>query len=130
MSAVRGRDTTPELLLRTALHARGVRYRLHASDVLGRPDLVNRRRRVAVFVDGDFWHGNPAGWQKRGFARMEDQFAPEKRAVWAPKLRRNMERDRTVTATLERDGWRVLRVWESEVRANPDAVAGRIAAKW
>src|SRR4051794_40927916 len=101
MAAVAGRDTRPELALRRALHARGLRYRVHARDVLGRPDLVNRARRVAVFVDGDFWHGNPAEWQRRGFDSMEEQFPAAKREHWAAKLTRNIERDREVTAALE-----------------------------
>lgn len=130
MAAVRGRDTRPELALRRALHALGCRYRVHPRDVVGRPDLVNRSRRVAVFVDGDFWHGNPAEWQRRGFESMEAQFPEAKRDHWTAKLRRNVERDREVTRALESDGWTVIRVWESEVRANPLAVAERVAAAW
>jgi DNA mismatch endonuclease (patch repair protein) len=130
MAAVRGRDTGPELALRRALHALGCRYRVHPRDVIGRPDLVNRSRRIAVFVDGDFWHGNPAEWRRRGFDSLEAQFPAAKRAHWAAKLRRNIERDREVTGALEARGWRVVRVWESEVRADPLAVAQGIAASW
>jgi DNA mismatch endonuclease (patch repair protein) len=130
MAAVRGRDTTPELLLRRAMHARGLRYRVHPRDVYGKPDLVNRARRIAVFIDGDFWHGNPAEWKRRGFDSMEAQFASDQRVRWIAKLRRNIERDHEVTAALEGDGWRVFRVWESEVRSDPDRVADRIAADW
>jgi DNA mismatch endonuclease, patch repair protein len=130
MAAVRGRNTQPELLLRRALHARGLRYRVHPRDVPGRPDLVNRARKVAVFVDGDFWHGNPAEWERRGFSSMEAQFPAEKRDRWTAKLRGNIERDRQVTATLAAQGWRVIRVWESEVRADLDAVAARVANAW
>lgn len=127
---MRGRDTKPELILRRALHARGLRYRLHADDVTGRPDVVNRQRKIAVFLDGDFWHGNPAEWKRRGFSTMEDQFPPSKRAAWAEKLRKNIERDETVTATLRSEGWTVLRFWESEVRRDPDDVADQVAALW
>jgi DNA mismatch endonuclease (patch repair protein) len=130
MRAVRGRDTQPELALRRALHARGLRYRLHPRDVLGRPDIANRSRRVAVFVDGDFWHANPAEWQRRGFDSMEAQFPAPKRAEWVAKLRRNVERDATVEKALSAEGWQVIRVWESDIRADPEAVADLIAKRW
>jgi DNA mismatch endonuclease (patch repair protein) len=130
MAAVRDRDTRPELALRRAVHARGLRYRVHPRDVVGRPDLVNRGRRVAVFVDGDFWHGNPAEWRRRGFESMEQQFPEAKRERWTAKLERNVERDREVTAALEKAGWTVVRLWESEVRANPELAADRVAAAW
>jgi DNA mismatch endonuclease (patch repair protein) len=130
MAAVRGRDTAPELELRRALHARGLRYRVHPRDVIGRPDVANRARRVAVFVDGDFWHANPAEWKRRGFAAMEDQFPSVKRAEWVAKLNRNVTRDAEVNVALAAGGWRVIRVWESEIRADTDAVANRIASEW
>ena len=60
MAAVKGRDTSPELALRRALHGRGLRFRVNPRDVVGKPDIVNRSRRIAIFVDGDFWHGNPS----------------------------------------------------------------------
>lgn len=130
MAFVRGRDTRPELALRRALHTRGLRYRLHPRDVPGRPDLANRSRKVAVFVDGDFWHANPAEWERRGFDSMEAQFPKAKRAEWVAKLRRNVERDAEVDAVLGADGWQVIRVWESEVRSDPDGVADAIARRW
>jgi len=74
MSSVRSKDTRPELVLRRAVHARGARYRLHAKDVLGRPDLVIRSRKLAVFVDGDLWHGNPEEWKRRGKPDLASMF--------------------------------------------------------
>ncbi len=130
MASVRGRDTRPELALRKALHGRGLRFRVQPGRVFGRPDIVNRSRRLAIFVDGDFWHGNPDDWTRRGFDSMEAQFRAGNRERWIAKLRRNMERDREVTARLEAEGWTVVRVWESEVRADLDAVVERIVAAW
>lgn len=130
MAAVRGRDTQPELALRRALYARGIRYRVHPRDVVGRPDLANRSRKVAVFVDGDFWHANPAEWERRGFDSMEAQFPAAKRAEWVSKLKRNVERDAQVDAMLAAEGWRVIRVWESEIRADPESVADLVARQW
>lgn len=123
MAAVRGKDTKAELALRRALHRRGLRYRLHASDVPGRPDIVIRSRRLAVFADGDMWHGN--AWRLRGLSRLEDMF-PTNTEFWTKKIRRNMERDREVTARLTGEGWIVVRIWESEILADPDAAAQEV----
>jgi DNA mismatch endonuclease (patch repair protein) len=130
MAAVRGRDTRPELALRKALHGRGLRFRVHSNQVAGRPDIVNRSKRVAIFVDGDFWHGNPEGWTRRGFDSMEAQFRSANRDRWITKLRRNIERDRQVTAQLESEGWTVIRVWESEIRGDLDSIADQIVSLW
>lgn len=125
MRANRSRDTKPELALRRELHRRGVRYRVHAADVPGRPDLVIRRLGLAVFVDGDFWHGNR--WRLRGLSSLEEDIASN-HEYWVPKIRRNIERDEQVNQRLEAMGWTVLRVWESEVNHDPAAVADRVQA--
>jgi len=129
MSAVRGRDTKPELALRRALHARGARYRLHPRDVLGHPDLVVRSRRIAVFVDGDLWHGNPEEWHRRGRADLADLF-PTRTEWWVEKIAKNIERDRAVDRDLRQAGWRVVRIWASEVLRDPDAAADGIMRHW
>lgn len=130
MGAVRGRDTKPEIALRRALHARGLRYRIHPVDVPGRPDVVNRSRRIAIFVDGDFWHGNPEEWRRRGFDSLEAQFPEPKREFWTGKIRSNIARDVKVNDALRASGWTVVRVWESEIHDDPDAVALRLVALW
>jgi DNA mismatch endonuclease (patch repair protein) len=109
MARVKGRHTTPERCLRAALWAKGLRYRLHTRTPSGRPDLVFPGRRVAVFVDGCFWHGCP-----------EHYVRPRTRhAFWAEKLAANVERDRRQTLELEERGWIVLRFWEHEVERDP-----------
>lgn len=123
MSAVRGKDSKAEIALRKELHRRGLRYRLHAPDVFGKPDLVVRSRKVAVFVDGDFWHGN--AHRLRGLDRLEDLF-PTNREWWMKKLNRNIERDREVSATLRSEGWQVIRIWESDVLSNPTHAADTV----
>jgi DNA mismatch endonuclease (patch repair protein) len=130
MAAVRGRDTRPELALRRALHARGLRYRVNARNVPGRPDLVNSARKIAVFVDGDYWHGNPAEWRRRGFDSLEAQFPEAKRDFWVTKITGNIRRDQEVNETLTVNGWTVIRVWESELRADLAAVVERVATAW
>jgi DNA mismatch endonuclease, patch repair protein len=125
MAAVRAKDTVPELLLRRELHRRGLRYRLHARGLVGKPDLVFASARIAVFVDGDFWHGK--GWRERGFTSVEAQFAHHRDPrFWIAKIRRNMARDDEVNTALAAAGWRVVRVLESEVRADVVAVADRV----
>ena len=104
MSHVRSRDTKPELALRRAVHARGARYRIHPRDVIGKPDLVVRSRKVAVFVDGDLWHGNPAEWQRRGRRNLAAMF-PNRTEFWVTKIERNMARDEEVNARLRASGW-------------------------
>ena len=120
MAAVRNKNSKAELALRRALHARGMRFRLHVKTIPGRPDIVLPRHRLAVFVDGDMWHGN--AWRLRGLPSLEDLF-PTRTEWWVSKIKRNMERDTEVTRTLESRGWTVVRVWESQVLAD----AGRAA---
>ena len=125
MSAVRSRDTVPELLLSRALRRLKLRFERCAADVPGTPDLVFRARAVAVFVDGDFWHGN--SWRLRGCADLESQFRKWRRpGFWLKKIRGNMERDRRVDRALRKDGWRVLRVWESQVLKDVERCARRV----
>lgn len=120
MSRIKGRDTGPELLLRKKLWARGVRYRLkyrlNGRLLKGRPDLVFPGGRLAVFVDGCFWHGCP-----------EHASMPKRNAdFWEKKLKRNVEHDEEVTASLRMQGWNVLRFWEHEIETDLDRVVGVI----
>lgn len=112
MSRNKGRDTKPEVTLRKACWALGMRYVLR-SKLPGRPDFVLPRHKVAVFVDGCFWHGCPKHYQ-----------APATRAdFWFKKIGDNRRRDLLVTAQLKAAGWKVVRVWEHLVRQNlPAAV--------
>lgn len=105
MARIRGKNTEPERRLRSALWAAGLRYRLHARTPVGRPDVVFAGQRVAVFVDGCFWHGCPQHYVR---PRSREGF-------WREKLAENVERDRQQTKTLEAAGWRVVRVWEHAV---------------
>lgn len=108
MAKIKGRDTKPELRVRRALHASGLRYRLHAKDLPGKPDLVFRSRRVVVFVHGCFWHRHPDPSCK--LARM-----PKSRLdFWKPKLEGNRLRDVMVREQLEALGWSVVEVWECQ----------------
>lgn len=123
MSRVRSKNSRAELILRRELHARGLRYRLHAADVVGRPDLVIRKWKFALFVDGDMWHGNEHN--RRGLDSLSDLF-PTNTDFWVDKISKNMERDHAVNQSLHADGWTVFRVWESEVLADPQSVSDRV----
>lgn len=119
MRAVKGRDTKPELRLRKALFARGFRYRLHVKSLPGAPDIVFPGRRAVIFVHGCFWHGHAC---KRG------RRAPKQNAsYWANKIARNKARDAKHLKALRAAGWRVLTVWECELK-DLDAAADRAAA--
>lgn len=119
MEANRRSDTTPERLLRSALHVRGLRYRkdrrIEAAGRKVRPDLVFGPTKVAVFVDGCFWHKCPLH-STRPVANAE---------YWRAKLDRNVERDRADDAALKAAGWTVIRIWEHD---DPEVAAARIEA--
>jgi len=117
MARIRGWDTKPEMAIRRLLHGHGYRYRLHARDLPGKPDIVFRGRRKVVFVHGCFWH------QHEG---CKDATVPKTRtAYWQAKFRRNQERDRAVLEALGSLGWIALVVWECETK-EPEALLGRL----
>jgi DNA mismatch endonuclease (patch repair protein) len=118
MRRIKGRDTTPELLVRRLAHAMGYRYRLHRKDLPGKPDLVFGPRRKVIFVHGCFWHQH---------AECRAGRVPgSNTGYWAPKLRRNVERDAEARAGLEARGWRVLTIWDCETR-NDSALRVRLS---
>lgn len=110
MSAVRGRDTKPEMIVRRLLHSMNFRYRLHRKELPGSPDIVFGTRRKAIFVHGCFWHRH-AGCSKATSPKTRLEF-------WSEKFDRNVERDREVERRLADMGWRNLVVWECETRAS------------
>lgn len=115
-------NTVPEMLLRRALHACGGRYRLHVSLAKGcTPDLVMPSRRLAIFVDGCYWHSCPQHGRKA-------PFTGPNAALWEEKMLRNKERDHTSTALAEALGWIVIRTWECEVKRDAGAVAEQLMA--
>ncbi|MBL7497322.1 very short patch repair endonuclease [Frankia sp. CNm7] len=125
MSKIRSKDSKAELALRRALHAKRMRYRIHAKDVPGCPDIVVRSRKLAVFVDGDLWHGNPDEVRRRGRDSLEDLF-PTRTEWWIAKIERNKERDREVNGQLKSMGWTVIRLWEHDVLSDPEAAANLV----
>lgn len=113
MSKIRRKDTGPEIMLKKAIRGLGFSYQ---PKMRIRADFVNRKSRVLVFVDGDFWHGY--SWKIQGKA-------PPK-GFWQDKILRNIERDKRQTRQLKKDGWKVIRVWEHQIKQELDSCVSRI----
>lgn len=109
MRAVKGKDTKPEVALRKALFALGYRYRLNVKDLPGKPDLVFPKHRAVIFVHGCFWHGHNC---KRGAREPKSNVD-----YWREKIARNKRRDKMNAAALRKLGWRVITVWECELKS-------------
>lgn len=124
MSSIKSKNTEPEMILRKALWAQGFRYRVNYKKLPGKPDVVFTRKKIAVFCDGDFWHGH--NWALRGIPSLEDELATYS-DFWREKILRNIARDKENTAKLEQDGWIVIRLWESEIRSNLDECVKRVS---
>lgn len=118
MSRIRSRDTKPEISLRRALWGKGLRYRLK-NRLPGRPDIVFTNRRIAIFVDGCFWHRCP----------IHGRIPESNRDFWENKLRDNTRRDADVTQYLKSQGWEVIRIWEHEISDDLGNIVNRILLK-
>ncbi len=128
MRAVRSKNTAPELALRKALWSRGFRYRLHKKTLPGKPDLVFPSKRIALFIDGDYWHGRQ--WEKRGFVSLEAQMSRvNNSAYWIKKISGNIIRDKRNNCELRLLGWTVIRIWESDLKTNHEKVVEKVITK-
>jgi DNA mismatch endonuclease, patch repair protein len=126
MAAIRSTENRTERALRQSLHRKGLRFRKYSRTLPGKPDIVFPTERVAVFVDGDYWHGRIL--RERGEAALLISIKNPNVDYWANKFRRNVSRDADATAALERDGWKVLRYWESDVKRGLEGTAERVAS--
>jgi len=118
MARVRGKNTSPEMIVRRIVHGAGYRYRLHRRDLPGRPDIVFGPRRKVIFVHGCFWHQHSCSKAKRPTTNVE---------LWNEKLDRNVTRDRKIIEQLQEAGWQSLVIWECET-ADAGALLRRIIA--
>lgn len=118
MQANKSFGTKPELALGRLLWSCGLRYRKHPKNVTGRPDFCIRKYRLAIFVDGEFWHGRDWEDKKKNLKGNRD--------FWIAKIERNIERDRRVNTTLSADGWKVFRFWETDIRKHPGRCIGAV----
>lgn len=110
MRQVRNKDSEIEIILRKELWSRGLRYQKNVTGITGKPDIVFKGKKIAVFCDSEFWHGYNWTERKKDIKSNQD--------FWIPKIERNMERDKEVTAILEAEGWTVLRFWGKEIKKN------------
>lgn len=116
MSKIRSKDTKPEVVLRKSLYSKGIKYRLHVDALPGKPDIVIQRKKIAIFVDGDFWHGKD--WEN-----LQKRLS---RGYWFNKIKKNMERDEKVNQSLEKEGWKVFRYWECNILSNVEEITKEI----
>ncbi|WP_420401515.1 very short patch repair endonuclease [Flagellimonas sp.] len=112
MGKIRGKNTKPELAFRKALWAAGYRYRIDYKKLIGKPDIVLKKYRTAIFIDGEFWHGHNWGERKLKIKTNKE--------FWIPKIERNIQRDQEVNEALEEMGYTVFRFWESEIKKELD----------
>lgn len=118
MAMIKSKNTKPEILLRKELWRRGLRYRKNCKQVYGKPDLVFLRKQIAVFIDGEFWHGY-------NFEETKKRLKSNKE-FWTEKIERNMERDFEITQFLIEQGWAVLRFWDFEIENDLQGCADKI----
>jgi DNA mismatch endonuclease, patch repair protein len=116
MSNIRSKNTAVEKVIFSALRKRGVYFQKHYKKALGNPDIALPKKKIALFIDGDFWHGYNFAKQKKRL--------PKK--YWLKKIEDNIKRDRKNRNKLKREGWKVLRVWEHEIKKNPERAIKKV----
>lgn len=122
MQAIKNKDSQIELLLRKELWKRGLRYQKNRTDIFGKPDIVFKGKKIAIFCDSEFWHGYNWEERKKDFKSHQE--------FWIPKIERNMERDIEVTNKLESEGWTVLRFWGDKIKHSVEFCADEIERAW
>lgn len=118
MSKIRSKNTKSEIALRKVLWSLGIRYRINVKKLPGTPDIVIRKHKLVIFVDGEFWHGY--NWQDRKSKLKKNT------SFWIPKIERNMQRDRENNERLSQMGFRVMRFWDSEIKKNIGSIIKKI----
>jgi DNA mismatch endonuclease (patch repair protein) len=116
MQHIRSKNTVPELLVMNELKRHKIYFAKHVDKIFGKPDIVFRRKKVIVFIDSDFWHYNP---QKFIMPATNVEY-------WEKKIQRNRDRDKLVNKTLKKEGWRILRFWESAIKKDINKVVDKI----
>ena len=117
MSRIKNKNTSIELLLRKELWKRGLRYRVNDKSIFGKPDIVFKRKKIAIFCDSEFWHGKKF---------LEGEIPKSNTEFWVKKLTRNIRRDKEVNEKLKKDGWIVLRYWGKDIRIKTVEIADKI----
>jgi DNA mismatch endonuclease, patch repair protein len=118
MRKIKSKDSKAEILIRSSLWKRGLRYKTDNSKIIGKPDIVFTKKKLAIFIDGDFWHGFDWEVKKKDFKSNQK--------YWIPKIERNIQRDHEVNVLLKSQNWQVLRFWEHEILNDPTVCIGII----
>lgn len=117
MQNIKAKDTKPEVIFRKALWAKGVRFRVNVKDVVGKPDVCIKNKKLAIFIDSEFWHGK---------MYLNGQIPKSNQEYWIPKLERNIRRDKEVNSCLKENGWKVFRFWTKDIYKNCDQLIDQI----
>jgi len=120
MSSIKSKNTRPEIAVRRLLWKSGKRYRIHDSTVAGNPDISNKRRKIAIFVDGCFWHGC-----NKCYVSPKTNIA-----YWDEKIIRNAKRRTNVLRSLLKENWAVVQIWEHEIKEDQESVLQKIELAW
>jgi len=116
MQNIHSKNTIPELIIMNELKKRNVYFAKHVERIIGKPDIVFRRKKIVVFIDSDFWHCNP-----KTFIMPKTNLK-----YWKSKILKNQKRDKIVNKELKKDGWKILRFWESDIKKNPIKIVEKI----
>lgn len=117
MASIKGRNTKPEIIVRKLLWSNGHRYRIHNKKVFGIPDISNKNKKIAIFIDGCFWHGCSSCYKE-----------PRTNvAYWRTKIMNNKKRRQEIIKKLRKDGWRILEFWEHRIIKEPETVTKEIS---
>ncbi len=116
MQHIRSTGTLPERIIMRELKRRKIYFASYVAKIIGKPDIVFRRKKVVVFIDSDFWHGHPS----------RCVMPKSNREYWEKKISRNRERDKEVNSFLKKDGWKIIRIWEYDVKHKLDKIIQRI----
>lgn len=122
MSSIKSKNTLPEIILGKAMWNLGLRYRKHYN-IKGKPDFVFIGPKIAVFCDGDFWHGN--NWRLRGLNSLDEELKRYSE-FWKNKILKNIDRDKKINNELTKNGWYILRFWESDIKQDPEGCAKKV----
>ncbi|NMC99301.1 MAG: very short patch repair endonuclease [Bacteroidales bacterium] len=122
MSSIKSENTNPERILGKVLWQKGIRYRKHYK-IPGKPDYAILKHKIAIFCDGDFWHGN--NWKIRNLGSLEKELE-NYTEFWKNKILKNIARDKKVNKTLKSMGWKIFRFWESDIKKNSNKCVDKI----
>ncbi|MFA5340039.1 MAG: very short patch repair endonuclease [Candidatus Omnitrophota bacterium] len=122
MACIHSKNTRPEVALGRILRRNKIKFRRHYK-ISGSPDIAINSRKIAIFVDGDFWHGH--NWKLRGLKSLQAELASYNK-FWANKIRNNIKRDIRTNKELRKNDWKVLRFWESDLKRKPDMIINKI----